>query len=93
MKINTISNQEQNNSKPLEIQKIEKQILFGAAGPWTKHFKALLFFGIDVSRLYIENEKLRNHLKDREDTISLLEDLLQDKVDKLKIIDSIIHKN
>jgi hypothetical protein len=59
-KIKTIP--EQNNSKPLGIQKIEKQILFGKSGPWSKYFKALLFFGIDVNKLYIENAMLKDEL-------------------------------
>jgi len=58
MEIKTNSVHEQNNSM-LGCQKIEKQILFGKTGLWTRYFNALKFFGIDVSGLIIENNKLK----------------------------------
>jgi hypothetical protein len=54
------------NTARRNIQKIRQKILFGAAGPWTKHVNALLFFGIDVKDLLIESEKMNCSVVNKE---------------------------
>lgn len=63
-KTKTKTIQEQNNSKPLDIQKIEKQIQFNGPGPWKKHVEALLFFGINVPRMIYENKMMKGEIKE-----------------------------
>jgi hypothetical protein len=61
-----------NEDVSLNIERIRRQILFGKVGAWTKYFNALLFFGIDVKALMIENEILRHQLRDREKPLQQL---------------------
>lgn len=70
----TQSAPEQNNCKPRDIQKIEAQILFGKAGPWSKYFKALMAMGINVQKLYEVNAELKDQLKIRERIVQIEED-------------------
>lgn len=60
-----MKNHQDNEQNSLQKQKILMAIVFGKSGPWTKYFKALLFFGIDVKAIIQENYMLKNQIANR----------------------------
>lgn len=91
MKSNTKTTQEQNDRTPLDILKIERQILFGKSGPWSDSFKALLTMGIDVQKLYEENATLKANPTEQQKAVLTCEELIQDEpgapITKKRLID------
>jgi hypothetical protein len=88
---NVTNNNQEIQKQEDQSEKIKRQILFGAQGPWTDSFKTLLNMGIDVQKLLEENLTLKANHTEQQNAVLTCEELIQDEpgapITKRRLID------